>query len=554
MPRIRILESWMADRIAAGEVVERPASVVKELVENALDAGARRVTVEIGGGGFEVIRVTDDGEGMDPEDARLCLRRFATSKVRSPDDLRRIRTLGFRGEALPSIAAVAHVEIVTCDGQQATRVRAEGGSEPQAEPASAPQGTVVTVRRLFYNTPARRRFLRSAAREAALCLDAVERLALARPDVAFRVVRDGKEVAVWPAEDPTRRTARTLGVLTDDLLPVEGKAARARVWGFVAPPVAARRTRSGEYFFVNSRPVVSALLSRAVEQGAHTLVFTGHYPACVLFLELPPEDVDPNVHPRKLEVRFADESSIFALLQRAVRDAYQSRRLLRVVPAPDASASVPTPWEVREPAAQLPVLDPTAPRRLPPLRLLGQLAGSYLVAEAPEGLVLVDQHAAHERVLYERLMRQRLQGLHTQVLAAPLTVELSSAEAAMVPELCGILREVGVEVEPFGGKAVLLRSVPAISGKLRPEAVLRACLQEGIRDGVSTAGREGLERLASVVACHSAVRAGDVMSVEEMSALLQELEQCQDPYTCFHGRPTLVIIPFDRLETWFLRR
>lgn len=557
MPRIRVLEGWLADRIAAGEVVERPASVVKELVENALDAGARRITVEFSGGGFELVRVSDDGEGMDPEDAALCLRRFATSKLGSPDDLRRIRTLGFRGEALPSIAAVSHVEILTCDGHVATRVRAEGGSEPRTEPASAPRGTVVTVRRLFYNTPARRNFLRSVAREAALCLDAAERHALARPDVAFRVVRDGREVVAWPAEDPLRRASRILAVPADELLAVEAQAGGVRVWGFLAPPSFARRSRSGQYFFVNRRPVTSPLLSRAVEQGARTLVFTGQHPACVLYVELSPEQVDPNVHPRKLEVRFADEGRVFAAVERAVRDAYRSRPLVRAVPLstspPPAAAPGATGWQVREPT-QLAVLEPEPARRLPRLRLLGQLASTYLLAESAEGLVVVDQHAAHERVLYERLLRDRARGAHGQLLAAPVTVDLSPSEMALLPEVSPVLRELGLEVEPFGGSTVLVRSVPVISGRLPPEAVLRACLREGLWDGAPTAGQRAVERAASVVACHSAVRAGDALSAEEMRALLEDLERCDDPYTCFHGRPTLVVVPLDGLEGWFLRR
>ncbi|MER3457249.1 MAG: DNA mismatch repair protein MutL [candidate division GAL15 bacterium] len=553
MPRIRVLDSLLADRIAAGEVVERPASVVKELVENALDAGARSVTVEFSGGGFELIRVRDDGEGMDPEDARLCLRRFATSKLSGPEDLRCIRTLGFRGEALPAIAAVSQLEILTCDGQRATRVRTEGGAEVRVEPASAPRGTVVTVRRLFYNTPARRRFLRSVAREAALCLDAVERQALARHEVSFRVVRDGREVAVWPAEDMACRAARILGVVTEDLLTKEVHTGGVHVRAFLAPPAAARRSRSGQYFLINRRPVTSALLSRAVEQGTRTLVFTGYHPVCAVYVELLPERVDPNVHPRKLEVRFSDESRVFAAVEQAVREAYRSRSLVRTVPLVAAPAAAPLRWEVRE-ASPTSLLTPQVRSGLPELRLLAQLGNTYVLAESPEGLVVLDQHAAHERVLYERLMRQRLSGVHAQVLATPVVVDLSPAEAAVVPELQDVLREVGIEVEPFGPDAVLVRSVPAISGKLHPESLLRACLLEGIRDGVATVGQRALERVASVVACHSAVRAGDPLSAEELAALVEELRRCEDPYTCFHGRPTLVVLPLDRLQAWFLRR
>ncbi len=557
MPRIRVLESWLADRIAAGEVVERPASVVKELVENSLDAGARRITVEVSGGGFDLVRVSDDGEGMDPEDAALCLRRFATSKLASPEDLRRIHTLGFRGEALPSIAAVAQVEVLTCDGHEATRVVVEGGSPPRVQPAAAPRGTVVTVRRLFYNTPARRKFLRSVAREAALCLDAVERHALARPEVAFRLVRDGREVWAWPPEEPAHRASRVLGLPIEQLLPVSYEAPGLRVWGFVAPPTAARRSRSGQYFFVNRRPVTSPLVSRAAEQGARTLVFTGQYPACALFLETAPEAVDPNVHPRKLEVRFADEGRVFAVVERAVREAYRSRPLLRVAEASSGLsgpvAPQPPRWEVREPV-QGEVWEPKPRPRLPALRLLGQVGGTYLVAESAEGLVVVDQHAAHERVLYEKLLQERARGRVAQTLAVPLTVELSPAEAALLPEVSAVLGALGLQVEPFGGSTALVRSVPVVTGRLRPEALVRACLQERLWEGVPTQGDRAVERAASVLACHAAVRAGDPLSAEEGAALLEELARCLDPYTCFHGRPTLVVVPLQQLDSWFLRR
>ncbi len=553
MPRIRVLESWLADRIAAGEVVERPASVVKELVENALDAKARRITVELEEGGFKLVRVADDGEGMDPEDARLCLRRFATSKITSPEDLRHVSTLGFRGEALPSIAAVSHIEILTSDGEQATRVRAQGGSEPVAEPAAAPRGTVVTVRHLFYNTPARRRFLRSVAREAALCLDAVERHALARPDVAFRTVRDGREVLVLPAEEPRERAARVLGVDPETLLPLEASAQGLRVWGFVGVPHLALRNRSRQYVFANRRPIYSPVIIRAVEEAARTLIFTGHHPLCIVFLELPAGAMDPNVHPRKLEVRFADDRGVFLLVQRAVQAAYRSRPLLRPVPAapaplgeatalPRLEVREPEPGDLREP-----------PRRLPPWRLLGQLLRTYVLADSPQGLLVVDQHAAHERVLYEHLLRSCTHHRAAQLLAVPVRVELTASEAAMLPGIADILREVGLEVEPLKGNTVLVRSLPAMPRRASPEALLRACLQEQVWDGAST-GRQALERAASVVACHSAIRAGDALSEEEMRTLLESLAACEDPYTCFHGRPTLVMVPPRELEHWFLRR
>ncbi|MDR5696538.1 MAG: DNA mismatch repair endonuclease MutL [Armatimonadota bacterium] len=555
MGRIRVLESWLADRIAAGEVVERPASVVKELVENALDALARSVTVEVERGGFDLVRVADDGVGMDPADAVLALRRFATSKIASRDDLRGIATLGFRGEALPSIAAVSQVDIVTSDGHAATRVRAEGGGTPSVEPAAAPRGTVVAVRRLFYNTPARRAFLRSVGREAALCADAVERHALARPDVAFRFVRDGEEVLRLPPATPLERAATVLGIGAKHLLPIDRASGALRIEGFLGVPSAARRSRSGQYVFVNRRPVHSPLVARAIEQGSRTHVLAGHHAICALFVTLPPASVDPNVHPRKLEVRFADEDAVFRAVESAVRDAFRSRSpsgldvvVVGVRPYP---RNDPPTGEIHEStAAALPL--PTPPRCLPPLEVLGQVAAAYVVAAAPGGLALIDQHAAHERVLYERFLRARSREAHAQTLAAPLVLDLPPSEATLLEGALDAFRQIGFDIEPFGG-TFLVREVPAPVGG-SPDVLIREVLAE-LRTGQPAASpRHAIQRVAILAACHSAVRAGDVLSHEEMTALVEELGRCEDPYTCFHGRPTLVIVPRERLDTWFLRR
>ncbi|MCS7172641.1 MAG: DNA mismatch repair endonuclease MutL [Armatimonadetes bacterium] len=558
MAKIQILEAWLADRIAAGEVVERPASAVKELVENALDAGARTITVELEEGGFRLIRVTDDGEGMDPQDAVTSLRRFATSKIASPDDLYRITTLGFRGEALPSIAAVSYLELVTSDGNRGTRVRAEGGAITRVEEVGSGRGTVVTVRHLFYNTPARRNFLRSVAREAALCVEAVERLALAHPEVAFRVIRDGEEVLWCPASDALDRAARVLRARPDQLLPIPDLPREMRVTGFVGIPELARRSRTGQYFSVNRRPVHSPLLARAVEQGAHTFIPTGHYPVCVVLVFLPPVAVDPNVHPRKLEVRFVHEDRVYRAVEAAVREAYRSRSLGRTPEGPPSKASRWTegrqePLLVREPGVCWSTDRPAEPRGPSPFRILGQVVRAYIVAESPEGLVLIDQHAAHERVLYERLChRTRLPG-PMQTLAVPASVALSAAEAQLVEDLSHALREVGFVVEPFGGNTYLLRAVPAV---VRDGAtdLLRACLQDLLAGPRTRSLEDAVDRMRITVACHAAVRAGDELTPAEMEALVADLLRCRDPYTCFHGRPTLVALPRERLESWFLRR
>jgi DNA mismatch repair protein MutL len=555
--RIRVLESWLADRIAAGEVVERPASVVKELVENALDATSRSITVHIERGGFDLVRVADDGAGMDHDDAILALQRFATSKIAAADDLHHIATLGFRGEALPSIAAVAQVEIVTSDGTTGTRVRTEGGGTPAVEHVGSPTGTVVTVRHLFYNTPARRAFLRSVAREAALCADAVERHALAHPDVAFRFVRDGSDVLWLPATTLRDRAARVLGVGVDDLIPIDSASGEVRVGGFVGMPRTARRSRAGQYIFVNRRPVHSPLIARAIEQGSRTHIFTGHHATCALFVTLPPGSVDPNVHPRKLEVRFVNEDFVFRQIERGVTDAFRSRSLAGAPGTATAAAGRPYPsvnlrtGEVREPVATL-LQTETQPRRMPAIRVLGQVAATYIVGSAPDGLVLIDQHAAHERVLYERIVRARSEEAQAQTLAIPHTLDLSTSEAAVLDASLEAFRQIGFDIEPFGG-AYLVRSIPAIA-RGAPDALIREVLAELQAGQPALSPRQAVERVAILTACHSAVRAGDVLSHEEMTALVADLERCEDPYTCFHGRPTLVIFPAERLETCFLRR
>jgi DNA mismatch repair protein MutL len=551
---------------------------VKELVENALDAGAHRITIDIEGGGFSVIRVADDGEGMSAADAALSVRRFATSKIRRESDLSAIRSLGFRGEALPSIAAVSQFEMVTSDGSEATRVRVEGGGEPEILPAAGPRGTVVTVRNLYFNTPARRRFLRSTARESALCADAAERLALARPDVAFRLRRDGEEVLWLPPATPRERAASVLGAAPDQLLPVDAREGAVSVSGYLGRPEIARRSRQGQHFVVNGRPVQSALLARAAEQGARTLLFTGTYPVCALEITAPPERVDPNVHPRKLEIRFADDRAVFTLVERGVRDALRAASLARDVeaesdapPHPAGAERVPEEFP-RLVARERPLWDAefrygagsddgpsagTAPpqgRRLPPLRLLGQIAHTYLVAACPDGLALIDQHAAHERVLYERLLRERQRQLVAQTLAVPIPIEIGAADAEMAEGLRDAFEAAGFVYERFGSETLLLRAVPTVSARVSPERILREGVLELRETAVLRSPTAAIERLTILTACRSAAKAGDALSREEMESLIGALEACEDPYTCFHGRPTLVVVPAGTLETWFLRR
>ncbi len=576
---ITVLPRDAAERIAAGEVIERPASVVKELVENSLDAGARRITVEIEDGGGRLIRVTDDGDGIPAAELGIAFERFATSKIRTADDLRRVQTYGFRGEALPSIGAVARVEVVTRTraDDAASRIMVTGGARSEVTTAAGGYGTSVTVRELFFNTPARRAFQRSPARETAVVVETVQALALAAPAVAFRLVDSGREILWAPAEPYRARARRIVGAAhAPYTLAVHAAGRAAETSGLVGTPQTAQRRRSHQWFLVNGRPVRSALLARALGTAFHTLIPDDQHPVAVLALRLPPDVVDVNVHPRKAEVRFVRDGDIFDDVVRAVRGALRGTPLVHVVGATAAEARPP----MASPAA--PAVGPATaslaggpadgagtphlaePQPLwmpagradgwPEIRLIGQLALTYLVGDAVGDLVLIDQHAAHERILYERLLDRRdAHGVRAQGLVVPAVLELQPAELALWRELAPALAALGFATEPFGPSAVRLTAVPAISTSRAPDELLRACLHD-LGTDARHAGRDLEERLAIATACHTAVRAGDRLDLEAMAALLRALSLARDPFSCFHGRPTMVRVPRRDLERWFYRR
>jgi len=579
---ITVLPRDAAERIAAGEVIERPASVVKELVENSLDAGARRITVEIEDGGRRLIRVADDGEGIPAAELAVAFERFATSKIRTAEDLRRVHTYGFRGEALPSIGAVARVEVVTRarTDDAGSRITVTGGVRSDVTAAAGGYGTTVTVRDLFFNTPARRAFQRSPARETAVVAETVEALALAAPAVAFRLLDAGREVLWAPAEPFSARARRILGTaLAPYTLELHAAGRTAETSGLVGTPQAAQRRRSQQWFLVNGRPVRSALLARALSTAFHTLIPDDQHPVAVLDVRLPPDVVDVNVHPRKAEVRFARDGEIFDDVVRAVRGVLRGTPLVHVVgsSAPEAGPPVPRPTaSAGGPGTASLALGPASADRADPphvaepqplwmpaaradewpeIRLIGQLALTYLVGDAGGDLVLIDQHAAHERILYERLLEQRdAHGVRAQGLVVPAVLDLHPAELALWQELAPALAALGFPTEPFGPSAVRLTAVPAISASRAPDDLLRACLHDLGTDGARHAGRDLEERLAIATACHTAVRAGDRLGLDEMTALLRALSHARDPFSCFHGRPTMVRVPRRDLERWFYRR
>ena len=624
----------MIDQIAAGEVVERPASVVKELVENALDAGARRITVEVDGGGRRLIRVLDDGCGMSEEEARMALVRHATSKLRVLDDLTTLRTMGFRGEALPSIAAVSRLSLVTrrAGGPAAVRIAVEGGRVIASEDIGAPIGTIVEVRDLLWNVPARLKFMKGDATEMGHVSEAVTRIAMAHPEVHVRLVSRGRTaLEAPPSRDGFERVSALVGpAVADRMCRARGGESGVTVEAYLAAPELAQTTTRGMHFYVGKRWVRDRGLVQSVLLGYGELVPRGRYPNAVVFIELDGAEVDVNVHPQKLEVRFSDAQAVYAAVRHAVRDAIARAPWLgeggRTWAALGAVAEQ-RPWSggraseaAREYASRLsrslfswradgtppegrpvqttqqtgdgqqetgnrkqemdrnsvvagrplPVARPPSPVSVPhedtqhgffsSLTFLGQLDLTYLLCEREGELVLVDQHAAHERVMFQRLVeRQRARAIPRQQLLFPLTVELDRKLAAVAEESMEQLGSVGFEIEPFGEAtggqmAFALKSAPAeLRAGEDPAELLRRLLAELVETGGSRAVEDRLESVLATLACHSSVRAGDSLSPPEVASLFAALDAIDFRAHCPHGRPVLLRIRVDEIARRFGR-
>ncbi|HEX9691131.1 MAG TPA: DNA mismatch repair endonuclease MutL [Gemmatimonadales bacterium] len=573
MPRIAVLSETVADQIAAGEVVERPASVVKELVENALDAGASSVEVVLEGGGRTTVRVSDNGEGMDADDATMALMRHATSKIHAAADLIAVATYGFRGEALPAIASVAQLELESAprDGDgMGTRVRVRGGRVEGVERVARSPGTVVTVTNLFFNTPARRKFLRSQRSETRAAVEAMIALALGRLDVAFTLTSDGRVLVDAPVvTDPIDRVAALFGrAVAEQLLEVGGRHEDVTVRGFVQRPAHARPAGRKSYLFVNGRPFRDPFLVRAAEAGYRATLPVGHRPTIVLSVELPGDRVDVNVHPAKLEVRFRDKWVVETAVERVVREAL---RPLDAAPqfgpggaeGAEGASGFPgasRPWSAGYGAsgtsahaqASLFAGVPAA-HGIHAQRPVFQAFNTYLIFQSDDSIAIVDQHSAHERVLYERAMRDLSgDGAASQHLLLPLTIELNTAELEALDAHTELLRAVGFEVEPFGGRSVVVHAVP----NPHPRFDALRCFEELVTD--LARNRLGsltnrLERFASTYACRAAIKAGQPLESLEMRTLLDQLFACELPPHDVHGRPTIVQLPQAELERRFGR-
>lgn len=576
---IKVLAEKVASQIAAGEVVERPASVVKELLENALDAGATSITIRVEQAGKRLIEVSDNGCGVPTEEMKLAVARHATSKLSSAEDLFHIRSLGFRGEALASIGSVSRMVLLsrTYESDLGGRLTVEAGQVGALEQAGLPVGTVVRVEDLFFNLPARLKFLKTDQTERNQISALVTRYALAYPAVRITLEQDGKTLLQTNGNGDRREVlAQLYGVdIARQMLEVSLEEDNASVTGFISPISLTRSNRREITFFINGRWVQDTALSSALLQAYHTLLMVGRYPLSALLIWLPPEDVDVNVHPAKAEVRFRQPNQVFSLVQRAVR-----RALLAYSPVPQVSSSywrpLPGVQHIIDPAWEMSVetrqelsnaevsMEAGEPSeaaeqaalpsgKIPLLRLVGQVGAAYLVAEGPDGLYLIDQHAAHERVLFERFIRQKPASIASQQLLEPRTVQLPPSAAHLLEKQLDLLKSLGIDIEEFGPNTFRVRAIPAIFGGNDPAAAVMAVVEEFEEDETPLKNEEE-SRIIARICKRVAVKAGKILSSEEQTALLRDLESCQSPRTCPHGRPTMIHLSVDLLERQFGRR
>jgi len=539
---IKVLPQEVISRIAAGEVVERPASVVKELIENSLDAGATQVSVEIHGSGLKLIRVTDNGSGIPRDEVDLAFERYATSKISKLDDLQKISTLGFRGEALPSIAAVSQVELVTRteEDDTGTLIVVEKGVVTKRESRSHHRGTSVVVRHLFRNFPARLKFLKSPATENGHIADTVYHYAMAFPEVKFRLLIEGREVLSTTGQGGLQDVISIVygAELAEQMMEICEAHGSISIFGFISPPSLSRSSRNYMDVFVNRRWVHNKVVARAIEEAYYGWLMSDRYPVAILNLSAPAEELDINVHPAKAEIKFRNSQAVFSLVRQSIRKKLESvsvGKSLHIQSSPLRFSSAP---------------DNIVPS-VATLRVIGQLANTYIIAEGATGLFLIDQHAAHERVLFEKIMEKHSRhSVEMQGLLEPVYVELDPKRDQLVKAHGKLLEQFGIKLEPFGTRSYLLRAIPAIMKGAHPTEMLHNVVDSLANE---TGTQKPEEKLALSLACHSSVKAGDTLSIEEMTGLVRQLEQTTRPQTCPHGRPTMVHLSSRELEKEFGR-
>jgi DNA mismatch repair protein MutL len=584
MSKVHVLSEDVIGKISAGEVVERPASVVKELVENSIDAGADSVEIEVQGAGQALMRVADNGEGMDPEDAKTACQRHATSKISGIEDLERIGTLGFRGEALASIAAVSHMDLMSCSRSGAgVHLYLESGEILKTRPAGRARGTTVEVRNLFYNVPARRKFLKKDSTELAEIVNVVGRFMIAYPDMEFRLTHENRCLLhATRGMDIAERIRLVLGGdFADHMVDISGQDGECRISGYVSRPSSTRKDRRGQVFYVNGRFVRSRALNEAVYVAYSSMLERGRYPSAALFLTVEPSTIDVNVHPTKLEVKFDDEKHLKDLVRRAIRKRFDELR--RDEPdraAPDVyaperpdfagfpDAQTEFSYEVKSgdglPARAQTTWDELAGADLSAgavRRGIGgatekdifQVGDCYIVQIEDEGIVITDQHAAHERVLYEVFARSSAQRpVEKQSLLFPVRIDLAASESLIMSKLTDDFNELGFEIEPFGDRSFIVQAAPAILRDRDMRTVITDVL--GDLSSCDLARIDRKEELVKTTSCRAAIKAGDKLTADEMRALLEQLKNCGLPFTCPHGRPTMARITRGELEKMFRRK
>lgn len=564
--KIIVLEEDIVSKIAAGEVVERPASVVKELLENAIDAQSSQVSLEIKDGGKRLIRVSDNGYGMSSSDAKLALLRHSTSKIKSLGDLFSIRTLGFRGEALPSIAAVSYLELVSRekDSLEGVKVKAEGGIIKEVKKIGCPPGTEVLVRDLFYNTPARLKYLKTAFTEIAHISKVVTTQALSYPQISFKLVHNGMTIFSSPSTPtPHQAIIDVYGKeLTKDLLELEFTHPSLDIKGFIGKPNLSRASRAHQTFFVNSRPVRSKILFHALEEAYQGLIPRGRHPLAILHLKISSNLIDVNVHPAKLEIRFLREREVHNLVQEAIRKCLTSAQLvpelsLKSLPPKEGLVYPQKEGVLKEKPLSLKEIRGEYQRGRPSFEeivILGQVFQTYLLAQDKDEFLIIDQHALHERIIFEELTKTK-KSVETisQPLLIPLTLQLEPKQALSLKENLNSLKEIGFVLEGFGRNTFVLRAVPAVL-KVENEQTLFDLIDEISEESLQSKERITREKIIQMVACKAAVKAGENLSKREAEALLKEFQNLENPFSCPHGRPTVIRMKKSDLEKQFGRR
>jgi len=594
MPAIQLLPDLLINQIAAGEVIERPAAALKELLENSLDADATDIVVQLESGGIKLLRVRDNGQGIARHELQLALMRHATSKIASLDDLHRVASMGFRGEALASIAAVSQLTLTsrTASDEHAWKIQAADGQLGEPIPASHSQGTAVEIRELYFNTPARRKFLKSEATEYAWCEEAFKRIALSHPDVAFSLQHNGKAVLQLPAQPITERIAAILGAeFSHAAVSVERQAAHFSLQGLAALPAYSRANRDAQYFFVNCRFVRDKVASHALRQAYQDILHHQRHPAYVLFLNMPPEQVDVNVHPAKSEVRFRESQGIHQFIFHTLQEALAIPVSGQETRAPEpqrAAPYIPTQqsmrlgvaereasyrlWEAQakyqeasiedrvnndstEPGSGS-ILDPRSsiPNEHPLGYAIAQLSGIYILAQNTQGLIVVDMHAAHERIVYEKLKTALYnERIATQPLLIPVSFYAEPLDVATVEAEQDALNKLGFDIAPLSPTTLAIRAMPVMLKQTEAEAAAHDVIDELREFGASRALTERSNELLATLACHGAVRANRILSVTEMNALLREMEQTERSGQCNHGRPTWFQVTLNELDAMFMR-